>query len=274
MQFKGPNEQVVFLGFGIILLLIFLVFYLLKKSSWPPPLWTFITLFFLILCFPKIKILGNTVLYTPLSWLHLVPFFNHIRNPSRAIMMVYLFLPMALFIAFEWVQWKKDWWKNVVSILLVLVTVLEYLPKSYSKIEKKDVSPYFYDLKENSEVKTIWHIPTGAVDGFRKEGKFDIRNLQQQIVHQKNIIGGYVSRVDSVTFEYFSTNPILQFTNNTAANEIKFELQELLDFIRYHHINVLIFESTNKQGIVIANFLKNHIKTTIQSNHETIIILQ
>lgn len=240
----------------------------------PPPLWTFLALFFLILCFPKIKFLGNTVIYTPLSWLHLVPFFNHIRNPSRAVMMVYLFLPMAIFVAMEMVQWKKEWMGKLVSAIILLVTVVEFSPKTYEKISRTVVPSHYLELAKNPDIQTIWHIPTGVVDGFRLEGVFDIRNLQQQIVHQKSIIGGYVSRVDSATFEYFAENPILQFANNSEATETHFEIQELIDFIRYHSINVLIFDTNNEQGKIISELLKDHIKTISHHPHETIIILQ
>lgn len=268
MHFKGPNEQVVFLGFSFIFLFLLLV--ITSKNSIHPSaqIWFYLGVFFLFLCFPKIKFLGQTIMYTPLSWLHLVPFFNHIRNPSRAIMMVYLFLPIAVFIWFQSIEWKNKFLSNYTPILLTIFVIIEFSPLNYAQISQNSVAPIYSQLAKNEEINTIWHIPTGVIDGFRQEGDFDIQNLQQQMVHRKNLIGGYISRVDSATFEYFKTNPILQFANNKESNDVKFDENMLQNFLAYHQIEVVIFDTSNIQGKILMNGpLAKHIKNKI-INHD------
>ena len=274
MHFKGPNEQVVFVGYTLMLLLILLFFQ--KKTSVPTAFWpmTFLCIFFLIISFPKVKWMGHTLFYTPLSWFHLVPFFNHIRNPSRAIMMFYLFLPMVLFVWFEAIQWKRTWVKKSIPIFIALLVIIEFTPKSFANIKKVDIPSHYRAFKDDPEVKTIWHIPTGAIDGFRLEGVFDIRNLQQQMEHQKNLIGGYISRVDEKTFEYFKNNSILQFANDSLASQPMFNETSLKKFLNHHQINVIIFNQKNLQGqLLIDSFLTQHVSKIIRSDREKIVYL-
>lgn len=212
MGFKGPNEQVMFLGF-ILVVATALLSFRINKNSWPLG---FFALIFLLLSLPKIKWLGYPLTYSPFAFIHYVPFLNNLRNPSRFAEMLYLFVPL-----FVMVQWQDFQTRNSIratwlTLLVSAIVVFEFWPVNYPLIHSSEVSEYSYKLQERSDVKVIWNIPTGYADGFTKEGEFDVQLLQDQLVHRKKLLGGYISRLPRERFETFSDDSVIMYMNQLA----------------------------------------------------------
>jgi hypothetical protein len=243
LAFKGVNEQVAFLGFGL-LLMFFLGLWRSKKSQTKFLSLLLILLFFLV--FPKIKIAGASVSYSPTAFLHYIPFLNNIRNPSRMIMLFYLILPLWIGLRIESAEIKTSI-KRVLPILLLLSTIIEYVPKAYPKMKKTDVEHVFERLAEEENDLGLWNIPTGLVDGFQKVGDFDVKHLQRQMVHGKPLVGGYISRIDSTVFNRFKLNPYIAYYNlgigletiNSFASDT-----EVKSFIQGMDLGYIVLDTT------------------------------
>ncbi|MBR9860294.1 hypothetical protein GYB22_06015 [bacterium] len=215
----GPNEQVLFLGFGLSILFILVLFR--AKSRHMQLL--FLSIAFMLLCVPKMRIASHSITYSPTAFIHYIPFLNNIRNPGRFVAMVALFLPIFTFYSLEvnrlFSKWK--WWLGIFAFVMII----ELKPQAYPIIARSDVPQELLDL-DLGPSESIWHIPTGYSDGFRAAGTFDTKYLQEQMEHKHSLLGVYISRLESEYFSGFKENQVFQYFNqesNRIPNEEELE---------------------------------------------------
>ncbi len=259
--YKGPNEQVMFFGFVLFVLFIISLFYIRTSEH---KLLVYLSFFFLALSLPKIKLLGIPITYSPTGIFHYLPFLNNIRNPSRAVSLVYLFVPIVVAIFLNNVkQIKMVKWQNMLYAFLFMITVVEYWPQNYPRIIRSAVSDYYSDVGKDENVKVIWEVPTGVQDGFVAAGTFDILNLQQQIEHKKNLLGGYISRLDSSYFQDFREDKVFSFVNNPHQELSIPKENEVLEFLNHHNPDVVVVNHKDEESRDIVQLLlsKYIIKT-------------
>jgi hypothetical protein len=241
--YKGPNEQVMFFGFVLFVLLLLSFFY---KGTREQKLWSFLVFFFLALSLPKIKFIGTPISYSPTAILHYFPFLNNIRNPSRAVVMVYLFLPLVIAIFLE--QTSKLKWSKYRTLMfagITLITMVEYWPQEYPTIQKSSVNTLYSNIQEDDSVKVIWEIPTGMQDGLSAAGQFDIVNLQEQIEHKKKLLGGYISRLDSSYLLPFLENPVYLYVNDLADIYPEPSHTEMAKFLEHYTPQLAVVKYTD-----------------------------
>lgn len=263
LGYKGPNEQVMFLGLGLIILLISI-----PSSDRPLKLQAlrFMALFFFFLCLPKIRIMGAPITYSPTAFFHYLPFLNNIRNPARFVQMLYLILPvLALFHFDRWVLNRSLWW----TLLIPMLFVLEYIPQSYPLIKKQEVGAYAQQLAGRGDVQIIWNLPSGLSDGFKQIGAFDPSLLQDQLIHQKKILGAYVSRVDDKDFERYSNEPMFQLAHSYYLQSPRALLtdSELDTFMKTYSPDVIVIDLRNRSALELTNFVRAQFKNIIAEEH-------
>lgn len=214
--FKGPNEQVVFLGLTLFALC-FGVMFLPTRRTHPRWVWGMVILFAL-LSFPKLKFLESPLAYGPFSWIHQIPFFNHIRNPGRYFSMVYLFLPLALALkAQSFIDINSVKHRVWVSIMCVCI-LFEYAPRRSPVFQRKNVPVAIQELAHDPKIKTVLMIPDGIKDGFKGTGDFQDEYILWSTIHRKETPGGYISRVPGHLFEKFEEDSVLAFIRRTNAS--------------------------------------------------------
>lgn len=258
-NFKGPNEQVIFLGFAMIFLL------LLGKGRSKDRKYAFLVFFcvvFFLLSLPKLKFLGKPISYSPTAWFHYIPFLNNIRNPSRFIGMFYLFFPILVFARVEARNLKMRSW---VPLIILLVIVLEYWPKKYPFIHTNETAEYASFIHAEKDIKVLWHIPSGVSDGFQEVGIFEVKRLQDQISHQKSIVGAYVSRLPQETFQVFQNEQIFKILNDIALgrkimHDLDIPMETINSFLSRYQLDLIILPKENKElQIIVERLFKNHI---------------
>lgn len=239
--FKGPNEQVVFLGLTLFLLIPMLLSASQKNKphSW---IWGMVIVFAL-LSFPKLKFLEFPLGYSPLSWIHQIPFLNHIRNPGRYFSMVYLFLPLALAIKAESSLDLRFIKAKLVQGFILGCILLEFVPVKVQLFDHRNVPVGITSLAKDKQVRNILMIPDGVKDGFDGTGNFRDEYLLWSTLHKKNSPGGYISRLDSMHFTQFKNDPVLAFigqvnpTKMPSKSEVEYYLKtKQIDAILIHPI--------------------------------------
>ncbi len=185
--------------------------------------------------------MGVAVSYAPTGIFHYLPFLSNVRNPSRAVYLVYLFVPIVVATFLNNIKFIKMLkWKNAIYLLIFFVSALEYWPQPYPIIKRSTGSKIYYNLKDGKKVKVIWEVPTGLQDGFIAAGKFDILNLQQQIEHNKNLLGGYISRLDSSYFQDFRKNSVFNFVNTPRSTATIPSAEQLTSFLSLYTPDVVV----------------------------------
>lgn len=193
---KGSVEYEMFLGWSLILLL-FYVWYKSGQKEFRFSMSTFMTLVFMAICLPAVKIFNIFLFNMPTAALHFIPFVNHIHVPPRFVLMVCLFLPLIIVNFFKNMP-KSDYF----FAILLSVLFIEYYPKTYATMSAKDVPAWVYEVK-NSDAKLVIPVPTGLRDGIKGWGYFNSNQLYYQTIHGKTLMGGYLSRLPEHTFEFY-----------------------------------------------------------------------
>jgi hypothetical protein len=85
--------------------------------------------------------------------------------------------------------------------LLVMLILFEYLVLPFPTTHPEN-SPFYYDLGEREDDFAIAEIPIG-----RQADKF---SMYYQVVHQKRIVGGVVSRTPAGVYSYIKNNSLLE----------------------------------------------------------------
>lgn len=212
----GSIENVLFLGYVLPLLGLVLLCWPGKKtakaipadSQLRPLAW--VLLFSVMLTLPTLRVLGKPLLNLPTSALHLVPFFNNIRCPTRWVLLVSLLLPLVVFVALEarWVAWRpRQRW--VMSAGLVLLVAIEYWPVAPPLASSSALPPAFRAVA-GLPGEALFTVPFGLVDGRRQVGKVELINFLYQPYHRKKLLSAYLSRIPEARFAAFKSNPLLR----------------------------------------------------------------
>ena len=204
----GSIENIMFLGFALPLLG-------LAVCCWPgrpvsarqqdpqgrPLAW--VLLFSVLLTLPALRIFGKSLLNLPTGFLHLIPFFNNIRCPTRWVLLVSLLLPLVVFAALEarWAHWRPRGQWLLSAALLVAVSV-EYWPIAPPMASSSALPPAFRAVAALPG-KSLLTVPVGLVDGKKQVGKVELVNFLYQPHYRKKLLSAYLSRVPDARFEAF-----------------------------------------------------------------------
>lgn len=238
-QEPGPDEKNIFLGFSFILALGFA-----QRLFWKEDVLDekaknlfYATTFLLVLCFPVLKVFGVTLLKLPSALLHYVPFLNNIRVPTRWAILVYLFAALFLVRIFE-IGIKSNK-RNLVFGILLLVLVVEYWPRTYSRFPAAPADENVELIKaEKGDV--LMTLPFGVRDGFKMIGEQDNRFQYEQTQHHKKMLGGYFSRVADTVFHYYEQDVLCHDLFVLMDNpDSSFGLHDYSSFFTYFHPNLI-----------------------------------
>lgn len=204
----GAIENVMFLGYALPLL--GLVVWLGRGQAASvrhqdpqgrPLAW--VLLFSVLLTLPALRVLGKPLLNLPTGFLHLVPFFNNIRCPTRWVLLVSLLLPLVVFAALEvrWARWPARWQWSL-SAALLLAVALEYWPVAPPLGSSAALPPAFRAVAALPG-QALVTVPLGLVDGRKQVGKVELVNFLHQPYHRKKLLSAYLSRVPDARFAAF-----------------------------------------------------------------------
>lgn len=206
----GAIENIMFLGYALPLLG-------LAVLAWPGrralsarhtdpqarPL-AFVLLFCVMLTLPAVRFMGKDLLNLPTGALHLIPFFNNIRCPTRWVLLVSLFLPLVVFAGLEarWTSWLPRW-RWGLSVGLALAVGVEYWPLPPPLATSRAV-PAAFRAVAALPGEALLTVPVGLIDGYREVGKVDLTYFLYQPYYRKKLLSAYISRIPTARFDAFA----------------------------------------------------------------------
>lgn len=191
--FGNLLEKSVYSGWVSLLAVILAIFsQSIRKEAWP---WLVLSLSFWIISLgPTLFINGKPYLNNclPYRFLAMIPLFDIMRAPTRFVFFITLGSGMLVAIVIERVR------KNltirvfrIITIFIILFILAEFLPVStYVTPKNILISRFYHDIQKDQDKGSVLNIP---VDFTGATGGGDIF-VYAQTIHQKPIIGGYVSR--------------------------------------------------------------------------------
>ncbi len=190
--------------------------------------------FFILMLGPFLKLFNrwmivldeNIPVYIPLPFLLLrfIPGLETLRAPVRFVT-VFVFLAAIVFaLLFDWVLKRTEKKKQI--LLLLLFFAIFFLDQMYvirDRISTNIPLRIYEYIKQDKKQSTVLEIPFTVRDGLQYAGFVHATSIMRSpLLHNKPIIGGYLSRVHPSVFEYYRNLP---FIGHTA---------EIIDKGNYH----------------------------------------
>jgi hypothetical protein len=187
--YGNPSEKTVFLGYSVLAMTIISLCVVRSNAV---RRWLLIAIMFFVLCLgPVLRVAGRAVLSPmPYALLFRLPLLKFGRSPSR--LAIFLMLAVAIITGCGCAALERRWeWFKWVTILIGGLIFAEFLIIPL-RLDSRAVSiPAYYDLlAEKNQKLAILDIP---IDLYGAQGPAP-QYMLYQTVHQKPIVGGYISR--------------------------------------------------------------------------------
>jgi hypothetical protein len=206
---------VIFIGYTLLILMIFGSYVIYKKREEPSfGFWKPLSIFFLFLSLGPILFIGSLetivgkqiTIPLPYQLLYFLPFFKSILVPPRFIIFFIfsLVIPAAYGFKFILDNIKKSFYKISFTIVVMALILFEYSSAPISLSETK--IPEFYKKIAVDKVNyAILELPFALSTSFYTLGDINSSSRLQyfQTIHDKPILGGYISRVPNYIFNYY-----------------------------------------------------------------------
>jgi hypothetical protein len=188
-----------------------------REKAWP---WLLLALSFWIISLgPTLFVFGKPYLkgLLPYSIFRIIPIFNIMRAPTRFAF--FITLGGGMLVALGISQLRKNFSLRSYRILTVIITaviLVEFLPTpTYLTPNNIFISNFYYYLQKDPDEFSILNIP---VDFFGATGGGDIY-VYAQTIHEKPIIGGYVSREPVYALSTLNESDFLQAITSGTNDE-------------------------------------------------------
>jgi len=160
-----------------------------------PRYWVAFTTFFGLLALgPFVQIAGvQTYVPTPWAVLRYLPVIGAARVPTRFSIM--LMFGIALLVAVAIRDLRRRWRHPAAATAVVSALLLLELSPAPRQIHSARVPSVYHIIAADPRPVRVMHLPIGLRDGMQSFGNTSAEYQFFQTVHQKPIIGGYVSRL-------------------------------------------------------------------------------
>jgi hypothetical protein len=167
------------------------------RRGWRAPRWwTALAIAFGALALGPFVHVGGLNTYVPGPWalLRFVPVLGLTRMPSRFSVVLMLAVAVLFAAALEWLGRTYPHRRRLILVTVGILLLAELLPAPLTL--HSAAVPRFYErvAAAPGDVRVL-ELPTGIRDGTSSIGNFIARSQYFQTMHEKPLIGGYLSRV-------------------------------------------------------------------------------
>lgn len=168
----------------------------------PPKAWWVLTAGFAALALGPFVVLMGTTTYVPGPWalLRYVPIISAARTPTRFAVVAALGLAVLLAGALAAIGARWPHRRRAVGVAVLVLVLVELFPAPRT-LYSATISPVYSVIAADPRPVRVLSLPFGVRDGVSSAGNFSARYQFNQTVHQKPLIGGYLSRVSSSRVE-------------------------------------------------------------------------
>ncbi len=160
-----------------------------------PKGWALWTLWFTLLALgPFIHILGvNTYVPTPWALLRFIPVVSAARMPTRFGVLVAMGAAMLFCLVLAEMR-KRSRRPGLIACVAGALLMFELLPAP-RRVYSAEVPKVFHTIARDPRPLRVLNLPFGIRDGLTSVGNFTALSQFHQTLHEKALIGGYISRL-------------------------------------------------------------------------------
>ena len=186
-----------------------------------PRFWIVFTALFALLTLGPFVHVGGVLTYVPGPWalLRYVPVIGAARMPQRFAIVV--MIGMAMLVAHVVrdlrSRARRPW---VVTAVITVILALEIVPAPRPLYSASVPSVYEIIARDPRPVRVL-NLPFGLRDGLNSHGNTNAASQYYQTVHQKPIMGGYLSRLPKEAVDVYWARPVIRTLLKLSAGEVR-----------------------------------------------------
>jgi hypothetical protein len=171
--------------------------------------WVFTGIFACLSLGPFISVAGvNTYVPTPWALLRYLPIIGAARMPTRMTILVMLGLSMLLAMAVAHLRRHASRPRLMVACIAALL-IFELLPAP-RPVFSAAVPDLHRIIRKDPRPVRVLNLPFGLKDGLSERGAYSARYQYFQTVHEKRLIGGYLSRLPDDAIPRYRRHPLVR----------------------------------------------------------------
>lgn len=181
-----------------------------RRRFTPGRFWIGLTVLSALLALGPFIVVGGVSTYIPSPWavLRYVPVLDIARAPTRFVVITMLGLSIVFAQALR-VLITSDGWRRRAQLGVVGLIVAAELCAAPRPLYSAEAPRIFQRIASDPARVRVLTIPTGFRDGLSETGGFNTETQFLQTVHQKDLIGGYLSRVSTKRKDFYRGHPLL-----------------------------------------------------------------
>lgn len=280
-----------FIGFTFILvLLLFLITKIYKKTFWQHKkiFLVFLAAYLAILSLsfgPFLHLFGvQTHLPMPDYFLFKIfPSFNHLRFPARWLILGQIFFCGIFASLLSYIQNNLN--TKIYKILVIFLTIgliveVMFLPRTVMPIFGKETEA-IQEITKQIDNKTVLTIPMAISSGYFDLGETHKKAMAYQIIHQKPIIEGHLSRLP-LAYKNYAQEPIIKYFlnyQNAQLDASDLDVQNISQFFSNYQLGYIIIDKQKvdldaQVSKTLLNYLQTNLNFQLLAENQYQIILQ
>ncbi len=182
-----------------------------KFSFRPPRLWMATTLFFGALALgPFVNVGGmNTYVLGPWAVLRYVPVLSAARMPARFAIVAMMAFAVLFALALVHIGERRPQRRRLLLAVVAVLLAFELAPLP-RQLHAAPIPDFYRIVRNDPRDVRVMAIPFGIADGERGEGRYDGASQYYQTFHQKEILGGGLSRISPRARQRLQRFPVIR----------------------------------------------------------------
>jgi hypothetical protein len=219
-----------------------------RKFRAPRGWWVFTAIFACLSLGPFVHVAGiNTYMPTPWAVLRYLPIIGAARMPTRLTIVVMLGVSMLFAMALAHLRQHSGRPRLLIGVITALL-IVELIPSPRPVYSAAVPSVNRFIAADPRPVR-VMNLPFGLRDGLSERGAYSAKNQYLQTVHEKALIGGYLSRLPDDAIPRYRRHPLVRvLLRLSEGRELEPGMEEAAlaaapQFVHASHLGYLVIDS-------------------------------
>jgi hypothetical protein len=179
------------------------------SRRWAPTGWVAFTLFFGLMSLGPFIVIGGLMTYIPGPWAlaRYLPIVGAARAPTRIAILALLGVAMLLAMAVQALR-ERVRWHRTLALTIGSLLFFELLPTPRT-LYSAETPSFLRVVASDPRPVRVMNLPFGLRDGVSSAGNASAEYQFHQTVHEKPLVGGYISRLPIGEVERYRRFPVM-----------------------------------------------------------------
>jgi hypothetical protein len=171
--------------------------------------WIVFTAVFIVLSLGPFLVVDGITTHIPGPWalIRYLPLLGAARMPTRIAILVLLGMSMLLAMAIHTMR-NHVRWPRTMTVAIALLLIAELLPAPRA-LHSAEIPQIYQTIANDPRPVRVMNLPFGLRDGLSSAGNQSAEYQYHQTLHEKPLVGGYVSRLPAGEVNRYRQFPVM-----------------------------------------------------------------